>query len=182
VSGARGAMSNALRRALSAGPGGLALFSLALLAGGFLFFSLAIRPLEARIALLEGQLALGARRPGADSTRSGTPEAKLAAFYAHFERQESQVDWLAKLYGTARASGLELRAAEYRLVDTGGRIARYEATLPLSGTYAQVRGFLDRALDENPVLSLDQLALRRKRLGEPFLDAEVALTIHLLAP
>lgn len=162
--------------------GDLALLSLALLAGGFLFFALVIRPLESRMALLDGKLGHGARQAAADSTRSGTPAAKLAAFYAFFDRQEGQVDWLAKLYGTARGAGIELRTADYRLIESNGRIARYEATLPLSGTYAQLRGFLENALDENPVLSLDQLTIRRKRINDANLEAEAVITIHLLKP
>ncbi len=162
--------------------GGLALFALALLAAGFLCEVVAIRPLELRMTLLDGRLGHGARPAIAESTRSGSPAAKLAAFYGFFERQESQVDWLAKLYGSARSSGLELRSADYRLIETNGRITRYEATLPLSGTYAQLRGFLENALDENPVLSLDQLTLRRKRVNDTRLEGEAVITIHLLRP
>jgi hypothetical protein len=174
-------MNGALRE-LRNRVGDLALFALGLLAAGLLFFALAIRPLESRIALLDGKLGHGARRAAADATRSGTPEARLAAFYAFFDRQEGQVDWLAKLYGGARGAGIELRTADYRLIEANGRIARYEATLPLSGTYAQLRGFLEKALDENPVLSLDQLTLRRKRVNDANLEAEVVITIYLLKP
>jgi len=162
--------------------GGIVLAGIGLLAAGIVLLVIAIRPLELRIAQLDGKLDRGVRETAAESTRSGTPAAKLAAFYAFFDRQEGQVDWLAKLYGTARAAGLELRAADYRLIETNGRIARYEATLPLSGTYAQLRGFLENALDENPVLSLDQLTIRRKRANDSNLEAEAVLTIHLLTP
>ena len=172
---------SALWRMLREQFGGLALGAVALLAIGVLFLVLAIRPLEARNAQLDGRLGHGARL-AAESTRNGAPEAKLAAFYAFFERQEGQVDWLAKLYGAARAAGLELRSAEYRLVETSGRIARYEATLPLKGGYAQLRAFIESALEENPVLSLDQLTLRRKRVNEQTLEAEAVMTIHLLKP
>ncbi|MFY9316405.1 MAG: GspMb/PilO family protein [Burkholderiales bacterium] len=114
--------------------------------------------------------------------RAGAPSARLAAFYGYFDRQDGQVDWLARLYGSARGAGLDLRAADYRLVDTEGRIARYEVVLPLQGTYAQVRAFLADALEENPVLSLDQLNLRRKRANDSVLEAEAVLTVHLLRP
>jgi Type II secretion system (T2SS), protein M subtype b len=162
--------------------GGVALAALGLIAAGILFLGLVIRPQESRMALLESRLGHGARQTAADSTRSGTPSAKLAAFYAFFERQEGQVDWLAKLYGSARAAGLELRTADYRLIETSGRIARYEVTLPLAGSYAQLRDFLDHALEENPVLSLDQLTIRRKRVNDAMLEAEAVITIHLLKP
>jgi hypothetical protein len=170
-----------LKQILLARFGGVALASLGLIAAGVLFLGFVIRPLESKNALLENRLDHGAR-PNANATRSGTSAAKLAAFYAFFERQENQLDWLAKLYGAARDAGLELRTADYRLIENSGRIARYEATLPLVGSYAQLRGFLDRALEENPVLSLDQLTLRRKRVNDTTLEAEAVLTIHVLKP
>ena len=38
---------------------------------------------------------------------------------------------------------------------------RYEIVLPVAGSYAQIRDFLKRALAEIPVLSVDQLTLKR---------------------
>jgi hypothetical protein len=170
-----------LWRKLQARLGGVALLAMGVLAAGFLFLAAAIRPLEARLERLDERLGRDARLAG-ESTRLGTPSTKLAAFYAYFDRQESQVDWLAKLYGSAHGAGLELRAADYRLAETDGRIARYEITLPLQGSYAQLRAFLSDALEENPVLSLDQLTLRRKRVNDGAVEAEAVLTIHLLRP
>lgn len=172
---------SALWRKLLDRLGGVALIALGVLAAGFLFLAAAIRPLEAKLERLEARLGRDARH-AADATRRGAPSAKLTAFYAHFDRQEGQVDWLAKLYGSARASGLDLRAADYRLVESNGRVSRYEVRLPLSGSYTQLRAFLELALDENPVLSLDQLSLRRKRVNDTLLEAEAVLTIHLLSP
>lgn len=161
--------------------GSVALLALGLLGAGLLFLAGALRPLEARLERLDAQAGSNTRA-AADSIRRGTPSAKLAAFYRYFDRQEGQVEWLAKLYAKAQASGLELRNADYRLVETNGRLARYEVTLPLAGNYAQLRTFFGQALDDNPVLSLDQLNLRRKRVNDTQLEAEAVLTIHLLVP
>jgi hypothetical protein len=159
---------------------GVTLLALALLAAAIAAHAIAVRPLETRLERLDDRLSADARRYAAESTRSGTPAARLVAFYTYFERPESQVDWLAKLYGSARGAGLDLRAADYRLLDAEGRMARYEVTLPLAGSYAQVRAFLAAVLEENPVLSLDQLSLRRKRSTDSQVEAEAVLTIHLL--
>lgn len=171
-----------LWRDLRARLGDVALASIALIAMAMLFQFVAVSPLEARLALLDGRLASSNRHTAADSLRTGTPAAKLAAFYAFFDLKDGQVDWLARLYGNASAAGIELRSADYRLVDTNGRLVRYEATLPLSGSYAQIRIFLEAALEENPLLSLDQLNIRRKRVNDTRAEAEAVVTIHLLKP
>ncbi|MFY9316393.1 MAG: GspMb/PilO family protein [Burkholderiales bacterium] len=162
--------------------GDVPLIALGILLAGLVALIAAVRPLEARVERLNERLGKDARRAAMDATRAGSPSAKLAAFYGYFDRREGQVDWLAKLYGSARGAGIELRTAEYRLVEGGGRIARYEITLPLTGSYAQIRAFLANVLDDNPILSLDQLNLRRKRANDSVLEAEAVLTVHLLRP
>jgi len=52
--------------------------------------------------------------------------------------------------------------------------------LPVSGSYTQIRSFLEGALAEIPVLSLDQASFRRKGTNETRIEAEIVLTFHLL--
>lgn len=163
--------------------GALAIVSLALLATSAAFFIFAVKPLEERAMRLDRQLASTARRSapeGITRVGAGTPEARITAFYRFFEREENTVEWLAKIYGIAGGAGLELRTAEYRLAETRQRIERYQITLPVAGSYAQIRSFLEGALAEIPVLSLDQVSFRRKSAAEPRVEAEVVLTLHLL--
>ena len=58
-------------------------------------------------------------------------------------------------------------------------IERYEVALPLRGNYARIRAFLENALIEIPVLSLDHVSFRRKSPGDGAVEAEVRLTLHL---
>jgi Tfp pilus assembly protein PilO len=106
--------------------------------------------------------------------------ARVADFYRYFDRQQRVDDWLARLHGIATASGLELRAGNYRLAEAQRRIDRYEISLPVSGSYTQIRSFLEGALAEIPVLSLDQASFRRKGTNETRIEAEIVLTLHLL--
>jgi Tfp pilus assembly protein PilO len=157
------------------GPAGLA--SLALLAAAVAFFALAVQPLEqkerALRAAIEGQAGGPQAQLGAD---------RLAAFYRFLERKEETTDWLAKLHGIARASGVEVRSAAYRTQAAGARLERYEIVLPVSGSYAQVRDFLKRALVEIPVLSLDQVSLKRESRNDARLQVELRLAIHRMRP
>lgn len=173
---------NRLWRELRIRLGDTALASLAVLGITIAFYIIAVRPLDARLAFLDRRIGASVRDAAAESIRSGTPAEKLAAFYGFFDLRDGQVDWLARLYGSARAAGIDMRSAEYRLIDTSGRLLRYEAALPLSGSYAQIRSFLEAALEENPLLSLDQLNIRRKRVNEARVDVEAVVTIHLLKP
>jgi hypothetical protein len=157
--------------------------ALALLALTAVFYQAALSPLEAQRESLE-RSADGARRRHSDPNfvRTASASSKLSAFYRFFEREESTTDWLAKLYAIADKSGVSLQRAEYRLTRGPGRLDRYEIALPLSGDYGQIRAFLENALIEIPVLSLDQVNFRRKRADDLTVDTDVRFTLHVLRP
>jgi Type II secretion system (T2SS), protein M subtype b len=157
--------------------------AVALLLSVTVFHQVALKPLSARnesLARSEDR-AMRQHRPSDPSiVRTASPSSKLATFYRFFEREESTTDWLAKLYAIADKSGVSLRLAEYQLIKGPGRLDRYEIALPLSGDYAQIRAFLENALIEIPVLSLDQVNFRRKRTNDPNVETDVRLTLHVL--
>jgi hypothetical protein len=161
-----------LRRQL----GALGMLSLAVLALALAFAILVVQPLEAKSRVLAERVARSAG--GAAAPASNSAE-KLAAFYEYLARPEQTTDWLAKLYAIGHATGVELKSASYRS-EHAGRIERYQILLPLSGSYAQMREFLDRALAEIPVLSLDQLTLKRESRRDGALQAELRLTLHMV--
>jgi hypothetical protein len=74
-----------------------------------------------------------------------------------------------------------MKSAEYRMQRSGSRIERYEITLPLNAGYAQIRTFMDRALQEIPALSLDQVSFKRNHGGEQTVRADLRMTLHVLA-
>ncbi len=161
----------------------LGLGSLGLLALSAVFSLLVVKPLEARLGALEHERHSAQQSEGSDGLKlvgASLQAARVADFYRYFDRQQRVDDWLAKLHGIATASGLELRAGNYRLAETQRRIDRYEISLPVSGSYTQIRSFLEGALAEIPVLSLDQASFRRNGTNEARIEAEIVLTLHLL--
>jgi hypothetical protein len=171
-------MARALQRARAElGTPGLA--AAGLLAAGTLFLFLVLQPLEQRSAALESRLAAGAPAAGRAGASSA---ARLAGFYRFFETGEAATDWLARLHAIGAATGVELQSAAYTLNKTGTRIERYEIVLPLTGSYPQIRAFLRNVLAEIPVLSLDQVQIRREGGRDGRVQAEARLTLHLVQP
>ena len=163
--------------------GVVGLASIAMLALAMLFLLASLKPLEKRNQALEHQLASTTReRAPADEglARASTPAAKIAAFYQFLESGKQATDWLDRLHAAAREAGIELRSADYRMLATGTRIDRYEIRIPMRANYAQVRGFLDGALAEIPMLSLDEVKFKRERASDSAVEAELRLTLHLV--
>jgi len=113
---------------------------------------------------------------------SGQPSAGdgLEAFYRLFRDGKGGSDWLQVIYRLARAENLQLRQGTYRYDQAqDARLARYEITLPVTGTYTQIRRFVAMVLNEVPIASLDGIGFERKRVDDPHVEAQVKFTLFL---
>lgn len=146
-----------------------------LIAAGIFYFTL-LQPMQAQHADLRGQLARQART--SPSSEPSSASDKLGAFYRFMEKPEQTTDWLAKLYAIGQATGVGLQSATYKTQAANGRVERYEIVLPVSGSYTQIREFLKRSLAEIPVLSLDQLSVKREARTDGSVNAELRLSLH----
>ena len=158
--------------------GSLGIASLVMLAAAIAFATLVVQPLEAKSRGMAARLAAARALPqdGASSAAG-----KLGEFYDYLAKPEQTTDWLARLYAIGQATGVQLASATYRS-EHAGRIERYQIVLPVSGSYAQMRDFLDRSLAEIPVLSLDQMTLKRESRRDGAVQAELKMTLHMVKP
>lgn len=109
-----------------------------------------------------------------------TPDEQLASFYAFFPRQESTTNWLLKIHAAANESGISLRSAEYKMDHRDGdRLSRYQITLPLQGSYPQIRSFIAHVLEDVPAAALNELSLQRDSVSSDALDGRIRLTLYL---
>jgi hypothetical protein len=154
--------------------GSLGMAALVLMGLGMAFSSLVLAPIEKRNELLKSSLK---RAP-----KEGPSGQKVEAVYEFLRKDAETTDSLAKLYGIGKATGVELKSASYKTQSEAGRIERYEIVLPATGSYTQIRDFLKRALNEVPVLSLDQMLLKRESRDDGVVNAELRLTLHKLKP
>jgi Tfp pilus assembly protein PilO len=158
--------------------GSLGLASLLLLAAVAAFHYLVLAPMEASNVRLKERVARQA--PRAEAGQPASTADKVSAVYDFLRKDEQTTDWLAKLHGIGSATGVQLKSATYRTPQTEGRIVRYEIVLPVAGSYPQIREFLKRSLAEIPVMSIDQLTLKRESRNDGALQAELRMTLHMV--
>jgi hypothetical protein len=104
--------------------------------------------------------------------------ADLERCYRRFPTLDALQSELEAIYAHARASKLQLAQGEYRL-EKGVGLAAYRVTLPVRGSYAQVRQFIGHVLKDMPTASLDAVRFDRRKAGDAQLEAQVRLTIYL---
>lgn len=158
------------------------LLGLVLVVCALAFHFAGVRPLHQRAAALDAEAAALASQIGSrgEDTPRVTPRSQLANFYAFFPVIESIPDVLGKVQGAARDNGLLLEKGEYRLAEEREfPVGRYQITLPLRGTYPQVRGFVNDVLDAVPAAALEDLAMEREAAGDPSLEARVRFTLFV---
>lgn len=164
-----------LRRLLDAlGPAGVAGVGVLLFCLPFYFSALA--PAQAEIkrrSAAAKQVPLQQIQLGDDGS------ADLERFYSRFPRVERLPGELDALYAHAKFSKVQLLQGEYRLESKAGALAAYHVTLPVRGSYPQVRQFVARVLKDMPTTSLDAVRFERKKAADAQLEAQVRLTIYL---
>lgn len=148
------------------------------------FFVFALLPAQKRLAqVAEQTVSLREQIQNAARTMAANrdaPAEQLVAYYQFFPTDRSSPHWLEKIYQAAQDQNIVLEQGQYRTSpDRAGPLIRYQITLPVKGTYVQLRKFLAAALNIVPVLSLDQIDFERQKIGDLNIDAKVKLTLYL---
>jgi len=142
------------------------------------FYLSTLRPVEDEIRTQHlAAERLRARSPY-QPVSSGDRAEELHRFYSLFPATGKLPDQLDRLYSSAQQAGLELPQGEYRLERHGDGLTLYRITLPLHGTYPQIRAFVGATMQNMPTASLDALQFESKKIGDPMLDAQMRLTLY----
>ena len=131
------------------------------------------RELELRRETLQQRRDGGSRRIAASSTDP------MSEFYSFFPLETALADELEKVYQLATRQNLELRQGEYRLTRPGEKLAEYRITLPLKGSYRQIRGLIGTTLNELPYVALESVRFERQKVDDPAIDAQLRLVLYL---
>jgi Tfp pilus assembly protein PilO len=155
---------------------------LALLAFAATFYAAGVQPANKRLHALDQQAAELAQNSGGRALAAEPVggRSQLSNFYAFFPSSPSLPDVMAQLERSAMQHDLLLEKGEYRLIrEQDFRLSRYQITLPVRGSYADVRGFVNEVLDTVPTVALEELTLKREAVDEPELEAKVRFMLFL---
>jgi hypothetical protein len=162
--------------------GAAGVIGLGLLVFGAAFYASSVAPARDELNRLETRAVRAGTQgtAGAGDTIAAGIE-QLERFQQRFPAFGEAPSLVLKLHTIAAANGIALETGEYRLIkDRDSNIARYQITLPLKGSYPQVRLFLAQLLDEVPALSLDEIAIKRESVNARSAETRVRLTAYLV--
>jgi hypothetical protein len=164
-----------LEAALAAlGPPGVIAIGIFLSAAAFYFLGV----LPAERAAAEKQ-RLAAHKPvRLVPVQRVSENPQIERFYALFPPAERLTDQLERVHRFAATAGVQVMKGDYRLEGKEGALDALHISLPVRGSYAEIRRFVALVLKEMPVASLDALRFERRKVGEPQLDAQIQLTVY----
>jgi hypothetical protein len=109
-----------------------------------------------------------------------SPTDLLGAFYENFPGSTRLPAVLGVIFEAAKNQQLELDEGEYRVATSRvGRLVQYQLTLPVHGTYPQIRRFVDEAMAKEPALSLQSIHFERQKIEDPTVQAKVKMVMFL---
>lgn len=129
--------------------------------------------------LLSLQRQVHSRDNPATASIRNSSLTQLTTFYDYFPAEQSLPDWLEKIHAIAKDNDLLLKQGDYRITrDKGGKLLRYQAKLPLNGSYLNIRKFISSLLVEIPTASLDNVKFERQKIGDSAIEATIELTLY----
>jgi hypothetical protein len=103
-------------------------------------------------------------------------------FYRYFPPRQSVPDWLGKIYNAAAMHSIRLDQGEYKLVtNTTLKLLEYKISLPVNGSYVQVKKFVAQVLNEVPTIALEELNFKREGVNTTEIKAMIVMTIYVRA-
>jgi len=159
------------------GVAGLALFALSIAVAAT---AISVRLAEFNAVRAESEGRQERAAGDAQSRAQPSRDEQLLKFYGHFPALSTLPDWLERVYGAAEKNGVALETGEYRLVqEKNWKLTRYQLTLPVKGSYQQIRGFIAQVLTEVPASAIEEIGFRRDTVGSDRIDARLRLTLYL---
>ena len=151
------------------------------LVAALVFFVLEVMPTTDRVAnLASRKQALQARKAQGPGLVAHTPAQQLANFYSAFPPGSAIPDVLARIEQIAREQQLELELGEYAMVrEPGARLDQLRITLPVKGSYLQIRKLIAEALHTQAALSLESLSVRRAKVAQDAVDGRIVFLLFL---
>ncbi len=118
-----------------------------------------------------------------------SPQARAIGFYESLPEKALDTNQLAMLINTVREYGIALNRAEYVLSQEDAEdvnrtqkneaIGRYEITLPMLGTYLNIRQCLIALLNHLPNAAINEISFKRENAQTEQLEARIKITLFL---
>lgn len=109
-----------------------------------------------------------------------SPQASLNTFYGFLPREQEATALLNQVLQIAEQHGLVPDKVDYSLTrHPSAYFSRYQLTLPLHGSYLDIRRFIADVLSIMPSAALNEATFKREDLSNEQVSARLKLTLYI---
>ena len=129
------------------------------------------------VADLQNRHSLDLANPAAPKQPT---ESGITAFYKSLPSDKNATQQMRKIYQIAGKQSLQLSQGEYKFShEKDAHLGSYQITLPVKGSYVQVRKFIAKVMNAMPMVALDGVSFKRESIGGTEVEAKIQFTIFL---
>lgn len=107
-------------------------------------------------------------------------ESDLTSFYKSLPSERNATQQMRKIYQIADKQSLRLSQGEYKFTrEKDAHLGSYQITLPVKGSYIQIKKFIAKAMNAMPTLALDGVTFKRETIRGTEVEAKIQFTLFL---
>jgi len=100
-------------------------------------------------------------------------------FYDVLPTQTEASSKISEILRVATDNGLVINKVEYEQPLSVSPLIQYQIKLPLTGSYMQIRQFINQVLNTLPSIALNDISLKREDIATDLVDAQIKFTLYL---
>jgi Tfp pilus assembly protein PilO len=136
--------------------------------------------LHKKINGLEADVVSAAQAPVEEAAEAPlTRSQRMQMFHDFFPKGNELGYWIGRINAAAGEEKLVLERGDYQISKTGEPPMPLRITMPVRGTYGQVRRFINAALMEVPAMALEDISLVRQTARDAQMEAQLRFVIYV---
>ena len=157
------------------------LAGLVLIIGSLSYLIIVAVPKAQQLQRLQIEMtAAKANQKQSDSNRNNSDPSDIArTFYDVLPTQTEASSKISAILRVATDNGLVINKVEYEQPLSVLPLIQYQIKLPLTGSYMQIRQFINQVLNTLPSIALNDISLKREDIATDLVDAQIQFTLYL---
>lgn len=150
------------------------------------FFIVAVLPQDREITVLKQRVDTIKSRSPFEINGKPVSEKRirgdraLKVFYDFFPRIDSSPLWIGELVRVAETHDVEINSSDFHMtLGDESRLARYEMTVPVQGSYPEIKAFIADLLKSIPAMAITGINIKRKGVKSSRLEVGIKVNLYL---
>ena len=157
------------------------LAGLLLIIGSVSYFIIVAAPKAQQLQQLHLKVAAVKANPkqNVSNRTNNDPSDITRIFYDVLPTQTEASSKISEILRVATDNGLVINKVEYEQPLSASPLIQNQIKLPLTGSYMQIRQFINQVLNTLPSIALNDISLKREDIATDSVDAQIQFTLYL---